>query len=284
MQEFKVRVAPSIGELERTFEEAWDLETYNPETDQNEPTVFVGLYGLPDFFALWRHKGEKYIFWCGSDIRHFKKGYWLDDNEWGARLDYKPLANWINKHCKSWVENELEMQVLAWLGIKANICPSFLGDISKYDISYKWSNKPKVYTSVSGDDFELYGWDKIPKLAKENPDMEFHCYGTSSYIPLMEFQNVFIHGRVPKEKMNEEIKNMQGALRLVEFEGFSEIVAKSILWGQWPISLIEYPFMLSIDGNGLELLKNKKEPNVEGREYYFKILNQFPWKNTKSPF
>ena len=52
----KVRVAPSLGELERTFETAWGLETYNPEMDINEETVFVGLYGLPDFYTVWKDR------------------------------------------------------------------------------------------------------------------------------------------------------------------------------------------------------------------------------------
>ena len=55
-----------------------------------------------------------------------------------------------------------------------------------------------------------------------------------------------MHGRVAQEVMNEEIKEMQGALRLTEMDGFSEILAKSILWGQWPVSLIKYSHILNI--------------------------------------
>ena len=269
----KVRVAPSLGELERTFETAWGLETYNPEMDINEETVFVGLYGLPDFYTVWKHKGKKYVWWCGTDITNFVNGYWLD-TVGSIRLSPKAIAIWLNENCENWVENEVEQLVLKKVGIYSQVCPSFLGNIDDYKISYKWSNNPKIYTSVSGDDFKLYGWDKIAQLAIDNSDIGFYLYG-SDLFSIRLTANVHIRGRVSKEQMNDEIKEMQGALRLTKMDGFSEILAKSVLWGQWPISVINYPYMLKISELGQ--LKDKKEANIEGRNYYRKILNQYPW-------
>lgn len=269
------RWAPSLGELEDTAENVWGTLPYHEEAT-NYPTVFFGLYGLPDFFALWQHRGKKWILWTGSDIRHFKNGYWLEDKG-SIRIEPPQFAKWISRNCESWVENQVEYDALKEMGIESQICPSFLGDVTKFEVSYRWSDRSKLYTSVSGEEFKLYGWDKIPKLARQNPDIEFHLYGSSSYKPAMGIPNVFFHGRVPKEQMNQEIKNMQGALRLTEFEGFSEILAKSILMGQWPVSLIEYPHMLSVK----EISEIKKEPNIEGRNYYLKVLNQFPWNQKR---
>jgi len=271
------RWSPTLGALEDTAENVWGTTEY--EGDRDEPTVFVGLYGLPDFYALWRHRGKKWIFWCGSDITHFINGYWLEEG--GAiKVDPKPLAEWINKNCESWVENLVEYKALKGIGIESKICPSFLGDVNNFPSSYQWSDRPKLYTSVSGDDFELYGWNKISNLANQNENMEFHLYGNKKNpnIPTI-YHNVIVHGRVPKEQMNEEIKNMQGALRLVKFDGFSEIVAKSVLMGQWPVSLIPYPFMFPVEQIGL--LKNQKYPNTEGRNHYLKTLNCFPWNLKK---
>lgn len=274
----QIRVAPTLGALEDTPANIWGTTPYeNPY----EPAVFMGLYGLPDFYFLWRHKGPKYILWCGTDITHFKNGYWLDDDGL-IRLDSKAIAAWINEYCDSWVENEVEYQALKKLGIESSICPSFLGDVNAFEISYTPSEKPKLYTSVSGNNFELYGWHKIPELAKQNPDIEFHCYGSTTnpwpaetwpdYTPL---PNIFLHGRVSRETMNEEIAEMQGALRLTEFDGFSEILAKSVLMGQWPVSHIKYPHMLGVEE--IKTLKYKREPNKAGREFYIKNVNKFPW-------
>ena len=77
---------------------------------------------------------------------------------------------------------------------------------------------------------------------------------------------------------NEETKQMTGALRLAEFDGFSEIVAKSLLWGQWPVSAIYYKYTVSPDH--IFMLENV-EPNYKGREYYLEILNKFPWNTLK---
>lgn len=269
---WQCRWSPTLGDLESTHAKIWGTDEY---TDQERPTVFFGVYGLPDFYTVWRHKGERHILWAGSDITNFCNGYWLEDG--GAiRVDPKPLAQWLNKHCTNWCENEVEARKLTECGIFAKVQPSFLGDVKDFPLSFKQGNK--VYASVSGDNFELYGWDRIDELAKANPDLEFHLYGNRTvWIP--SASNITVHGRVTKEVMNDEIKDMQCGLRMTEFDGFSEVLAKSILWGQWPVSLIEYPHILNPEQ--LSEVIRKTKPNIDGRKYYLKNLNNFPW-NTKS--
>ena len=271
---FCCRWSPTLGALESTHQKIWKTKNYNPKTDIDKPCVWFGLYGLPDFYSLWRHKGKRYILWAGTDLLHFKNGYWLEDGG-EIKIDNKGMAKWLNKYCENWVENKPEQEELKKLGIKSKVCPSFLGDVNKFNINYKWNDKPKLYTSVSGDDFERYGWDKIPMLAQLYPDVEFHMYGSNNYHPIAKEPNIINHGRVPKAQMNREIKKMQGALRLIKIEGFSEIVAKSILMGQYPVSLIDYPYMLKVSEIGK--LKTLKKPNIKGREYYLKKLNKFVW-------
>lgn len=278
----KIRVSPTVGGgFERTFEEAWGLETYNPEL--NEPTVFAGCYGLPDFYTIWQHNGKKYIFWCGSDIRHLQKGYWLDE-EGSIKLGFKSISRWLNKNCENWVENEPEREALEELGITAKVCPSYLGDVNEMKPSYKPNGK--FYASVSGDDFELYGWYDIYDLAVKHPELEFHMYGNTEPLFITPFllrrlrkqKNFIVHGRVSKEQMNKEIKDMQGCIRMIPLEGFSEIVAKSVLMEQWPISIIPYPYTILPKDIG----KIPKKPNIEGRKYYLKELNNYPWNNEKN--
>lgn len=275
MQKWQCRIAPSLGGgFEGTPGTCWDVLPY---MNQEDPTVFFGLYGLPDFYALWRHKGRKAILWCGSDIQHFLNGYFLDE-EGKMKIHPIQLSSWIDTYCENYVENELEQQALRTVGIRSKVVPSFLGNIEDYDIEYKWSDKPKVYTSVSGDNFELYGWDKIPDLAAANPDVEFHLYGNTEpfiFISRHDLKNIIVHKKIPQFLMNLQIKEMQGALRLTEFDGFSEIVAKSLLWGQYPISLIDYPNTLK--PNEIHKLKDLKEPNIKGREELIQKLNKYPW-------
>lgn len=280
MSIWKYRWAPTLGRLESTAEKVWGIEQYKPEllSHQSAPVVFFGLYGLPDFYTLWRHKGRKAILWAGTDITHFINGYWLDDKG-GIKIAPYPLAEWINMNCESWTENQVEHDALEKLGIHSNICPSFLGDIDDYPLSYVHSDRPKVYASVSGDNFQLYGWHKVALLALQNPDVEFHMYG-NKVTWKAQSPNVIVHGRVPKEQMNKEIMQMQGGLRLTEFDGFSEIIAKSVLWGQYPVSLIKYAHVLRPEQ--LQVLKFNRSANIEGREYYRKMVNNFPWNETKN--
>lgn len=282
---FCCRWSPTLGALEDTHQNVWDTKEYQPysltlggidlaHNDREKPTVFFGIYGLPDFMALWGHKGKKYILWAGSDIQHFLRGYFLDP-EGKIRIHPTQIAPWIDSYCESYVENEVEKAALASVGVRAKVVPSFLGKVTDYPLSYEHAETPKLYTSVSGNNWELYGWDKIPELAILNPDIDFHLYGNTKEYPYAMSNNVIVHGRVPQAQMNEEIKEMQGALRLTEFDGFSEILAKSVLMGQWPVSVIEYPCILKLEEIGK--LHGLVEPNVAGREYYQKTLNRFPW-------
>lgn len=277
------RIAPSLGALEGHPNDVWGTTDYaDNEIDREKPAVFFGLYGLPDFYALWRHKGKKYILWAGSDIQHFINGYWLEEGG-SIKVSHRPLATWIQKNCESWVENDVEYEALKKVGIESQVCPSFMGKLSDYKITFSPYDKTRVYTSVSGNDFKLYEWDRIPALAIEHPDIEFHCYG-NTVEPWSEEQtkelskNIFLHGRVSKEQMNEEIKYMSGALRLTKFDGFSEIIAKSLLWGQWPVSLIPYPHTLQPENMGM--LRIAYVPNFEGRKELYNSVNKYPW-NTK---
>jgi len=273
MQKIKCRIAPSLGDgFAGHPNDVLGTETYNPDTDLDEPCVFFGMYWLPDFYALWRHRGKKWILWAGSDIRHLSGGYWLEDGG-DIRLDTIGIPLWINKHCESWCENGVEQQALKVLGIEAKANPSFLGDVSKYPISFK-RGKIRVYTSVSGDDFKVYGWDKIDKLAREHPSIEFHLYGNRGEWKTKR-KNVIVHGRVSQETMDRETSQMSGALRLTEFDGFSEIIAKSILWGQYPVSLIEYPGVLHPDY--ISYIGTFKGPNLKAREYLLSVVNNYPW-------
>ena len=281
-QNWQARISPTLGDLESTHDKIWGTKPYENDTD---PTVFMGIYGLPDFYTLWRHKGEKHILWCGTDIIHFQNGYWLD-TKGDYRIGSRSLARWINKFCSNWVENKVEAEALMKEGIHANIQPSYLGDIDEMQVSFKPGNK--VYASVSGDNFEQYGWDKIPNLARENPGMEFHLYGNmlsplslaveldTDKFRVRHFpENVIIHGRVPKEQMNAEIAEMQGGLRMTEFDGASEIVVKAMLMGQYCFSLIEYPFVDKPEN--ISLLLSRKTANIEGRNWWRENLNLYPW-------
>lgn len=278
---WQCKIAPSLGEgFAGTPDEVWGTTRYNNPDIQ---AVFFGLYGLPDFYALWRHKGKKAVLWAGSDLTHFKNGYWLD-NDGSISLSPRPLAMWIEKNCENWVENEVEAKILRNCGINPLICPSFLGDINFYESSFAPSDNPKVYLSVSGNYFEDYGWTLIEKIADKVPEVTFYLYGSGKW--QSQHSNVVVRGRIPQAEMDEEIKKMQCGLRLNKVDGFSEVTAKSVLWGQYPIVRKEfgYPHLDSFETEEelielLKCLKNKKEPN-KAREEYRKLLNNYPW-NTR---
>jgi len=280
MQVNQCRVAPSLGALEGSNFDVWGTREYYSE---DRPAVFFGLYGLPDFYALWRHVGTKWILWCGSDITHFQNGYWLEEGG-GIRVDSQPLAEWINKNCDNWVENEVERQALADMGIDSKVCPSFMGNVDDYGVEFKYNDRPNVYLSANEGREVEYGWNLVEEIA-DKCDVDFHLYGSDTWTT--KHHNVFIHGRVTKREMNNDVMHMQCGLRLNEtMDGFSEITAKSILWGQHPLvwAAYKYPHLKSFKDEA-ELVKRLNELTNETlphpyRDHYKQAINKYPW-NTK---
>lgn len=276
------RWAKSLGELEGTHYEAWGTTEY---MSRKKAAVFFGLYDMRDYLALLRHKGLKYILWAGSDIKNLANNFCFNDGKlkWVNNLfplGTKWLKEYINQECISYVETQAEAQVLSILGIQAKeIIPSFLGRKENYKVSFKPSKTPHVYTSCSGNRQEEYGFSLIEAMAPRFPSTTFHLYGAKW---ITRQPNIIVHGRVSKEVMNEETKEMQGSLRLNSFDGFSEITAKSILWGQYPATVVKQrkiTHILHIDdlGEWLYDLSKKRKPNIEARNYYLKTLNNYPW-------
>ncbi len=240
-----------------------------------KPTLFFGMYHFGDYKRFILHRGKKYIIWAGSDI--------LNLNKWN---------NWIFKLFKArhYCENEIEYRKLLHNGIVATIKPLFLGSVDDFLISYQHLDRPEVWLCMHPGREEEYGLDIIFEIAKSCPEITFNIYGLpyqtipKKYTKVQREQqfssqgcNIVNHGVIPEQQFNEEIKSYQCGLRLNEFDGFSEVVAKSILLGQYPISRIKYDYIDTFSTledliKLLKQLKYKKKPNIEARNYWYNQL------------
>jgi hypothetical protein len=268
----------------------WGTTDYIRREHKNLPTVFFGLYDLRDYIALWRHRGQKWVLWAGSDLRNLDNGFAFNDGKlkWLSMLTRGMMVNiclrWIRK-AEHYVENQWEADILKQFGIESKIVPSFLGKVEDFPVSYKCVEKPNVYISTHKNREMEYGVDSIFRIAREIPEYNFHIYGIEPEMGAYSI-NITFHGRVSQEQMNGEIKDMQCGLRLNETDGFSEITAKSILMGQYPITRLEYPLIPNFEGEGelislIKSLPEMKTYNEKGREYYLKALNNYPWNVKK---
>lgn len=188
-------------------------------------TIFFGAYHQLDWLRILLHRGKRTIFWCGADILALKRSVW-------RYIIPRLKAEHI---CENYVE-EAEL----WdLGIKPMVKPHFFGNVDDFPISYKHSENPRVFATYHKGREEEYGYF-------EHPQVDWF-----SDLSEVEF--------------NEKIKEYQGCIRLNEFDGFAESLAKSVLMGQYQYSSIYYlgmahPEFESIE-EWLESLKDKKEPN-----------------------
>ncbi len=236
----------SIANFREKLHKRLGLEVWQYWKNRNDRVIFFGLYHWKDYLRFIWHRGPKKVFWCGSDILNLRDGY---SGWWWKYIIPRIKA-------KHYCENGVENATLHMLGISAEIRPMIFDDPNKYQISYKHSDNPKVFASYH-----------------KGREKEYMGGGDSR----IEYLNGY-----SEEQFNEKIKDYQGCVRLNKFDGFAETLAKSVLMGQYQWSAIPYehmsfPFMdcgnhLRSLENWLEELKNKKEPNYEGRAYWLKVL------------
>jgi len=263
----RYRCSASVVNFRDKLEKIWGLREWEGIHDEDQDVLFFGLYIKWDFDAYWMHEGKKTVFWCGSDIINVQQNW-----EWQRRVRLFPEA-------KHYCENEVEQKELAEIGIESEIVQSFLDDIDKFPVSFKPTDKPHIFMSGHPNREEEYGFSLAMRLAERLPDFTFHLYGAGQR---GKFKNIIIHGQVPEKDFNEEIKNYHCGLRPNDHDGFSEIVAKSVLMGQYPISFIPYKNIWTFKDEDdlvkqLEKLKTIRKPNKEGRNYWRKNINKFPW-------
>ncbi len=263
----RVRTSSGVISFQPKINEIWKLQTWGGIGDEDKELLFFGMYVDNDYDVFYYLPDEfkKSIFWCGSDILRL-----LQDPERQRRVKLGDV--------KHYCENEVEAEELRSVGIEPIVIPSFLEDINNFPVSFRPSDKPQVWLCGHPNREEEYGFELVKAIAKELPEFTFHIYGVEG----RDKKNVIYHGLVPNEQFNKEIKKYQCGLRTNEHDGFSEVTAKSLLMGQYPITRIKYegiwdynePIILI---KQLNRLKTMTEPNLEARSYYLKRFNNFPF-------
>ena len=284
----KIRTSSSITPFQEKAENALDLERYDYRVDGSDvPVVFLGLYHKSDYCSFLNQRVKRYVLWSGGDIQNFKRGYLYGDGG-GLRKSKltKPFAFlWKNKVRKTeaehFCENDQQKRELESEGIKAIVVPAFWGNVKDYPVSFKAGKGLEVYICGHPGREKEYGIDYVTdRLAFLMSDVTFHIYGVPGW--RAKTSNVRSYGVIKEKKFNEEIKGYQCFLRLNEHDGFSDVLAKSILMGQYPITKIDYNTVLSFKDEWtlvklLDWVKKQKNPRIESREYYLENFNKYPW-------
>jgi len=286
---YKIRCSSTVHNFRDKILKYWKLEEATYPRDKYNPVVFFGMYHIGDWKNFFRYRGKKAIFWCGGDILNFKRNWFFGD---GRARNISKILNWIpwNKIllCLSgskvdhYVENEAEYRQLKELRVNAKIYPSFLDSVDNFPVSFKPSSTPHVFLCMHKHREVEYGIKTVELMSRKFPYIVFHIYGIDNYDGLNGRKNIVFHGQVSEKQFNEEIKNYQAGLRCNEYDGFSEVVIKSVLLGQYPISRIEYPHVWSYTTNTelesyLYRLAYIKQPNLEAREFWLNNINKQPF-------
>jgi len=270
----KIRVSNSVIGFKEKIHNIWKIEEWAGVDDEKDEVLFFGMYHDYDYDAYRNFEGKRSVFWCGSDILRL-----MDNHNYQRVLKLFPATHYT--------ENQVEADNLKSVGIEAVIVPSFLERTEDFPVSYQHSERPHIFMSAHPKREDEYGYDLAIRIAPKVPEATFHLYGVDKEFYDKTYfhelpENVVIEGNVPPEQFNREIKQYQCGLRPNIHDGFSEITAKSLLCGQYPITKIKYD---KIDNYSTEDelvmlikgLRDKKEPNLETRSHYLKLLNNYPF-------
>lgn len=262
----RIRISSSIANFEDKLRKRYaDYEDF--KWFAKDPTLFFGCYHIGDYLRILFHRGTKTLFWCGSDL-----------------LSVTPIKARMLKRQKilHYVENDVEWLLLRKHGIPSLVQPMFFGDANRYPASYIQADYPHVFLSAHPGRGAEYGVSRVIRIAPKVPDVTFHIYMNGSireYKRQLRFpKNVILHPKVSEEQFDEEIRKYQAGLRLNSFDGFGEVIAKSVLLGQYPISTIPYEGVDTVlsDWELIEKLKDlskRREPHPN-RDYWFRLLNK----------
>ena len=122
-------------------EKTWGLERYRFPRDLFKPVVFFGMYHVMDYAYFLLHRGTKMILWAGHDLINLKKNKWM--------------CPFLRK-ADNFVENTLEQDELAELGIDSLVRPSFVEDIDDFPITFKPTSRPHVFLTAHPDREDEY--------------------------------------------------------------------------------------------------------------------------------
>lgn len=273
----KVKVSASVYQFAPKIKKAWKLDLWEGINDSDKDLLFFGLFNDRDFEVFHNFEGKKSVFWCGGDILRLKADY-----------ERKRILK-LSPETKHYCETEKQAEILRECGFEPIVIPSFLGDFNDYPISFKPPKKGekwKIWLCGHENREIEYGFDQAIRLAKEDKDLEIHFYGVPEDYPgksyFEKLPNVIWHGQVPEEQLDKEIRDYHCGLRPNKTDGISEVVMKSLLLGQYPISYLFYEGVWTYRTfAGLQSkiaeLKKQTEPNIYPMTYWLGKLNDFPW-------
>lgn len=265
----KYQCSSGVNIFAPKIELAWGLKKWEGWQDPDKEILFFGMYEKRDYDVYHNCEGKKTIFWCGSDILKM-----IRDPD-AARIVKE------NPETEHYCETEVEANNLRSVGLDPKVVPSFLANTNNYPISFSTplkGEKWKIWLSGHPNREKEYGFEDAKEVAKMFDNVEVHLYGVDGE----NTENVFYHGFVPEEQLDKEIKKYHCSIRGNEHDGISEVVIKSLLLGQYPITKLPYEGVWQYDTVGslagyITLLQQQIAPNYEPRIKWLKKINQFNW-------
>jgi glycosyltransferase involved in cell wall biosynthesis len=194
------------------------------------------------------------VHWIGTDVLTYTKRY----NE---------TQTVINKDCINLAGSDLLQRELRQIGIESKVVPIVPTDFAFR--SLEMPEKHAVLAYIPANREEFYNMPLLKKVAKHFSNLDFHIVANSGENDSEKLPNVYYHGYLNAEQMNELYKKCSILFRFPEHDGLSMMLLEALGYGKSVIYRYEFPFA-----------EYPKDENFESIvESFEKILSENPKVN-----
>jgi len=228
---------------------------------------FYGFFGNSDsYLAIFKNQNPKLkavAMWVGSDI-----------------LQYHQYITRVKPQCKECIIKNIDLHVadglnfireLSDFGIEASFIPSIPTKTLEFT---PLPEEFAVAGYVPGYRADFYNYPMIREVAVAIPDVKFHLFGGGNRVLVPDLSNVFYHGWVQGEEKQRWWENTSVILYLPTHGSLGVTAIEFLQMGRWAIRNATSPPHVFECHSAEEIvsvlmgLKDKKEGNIEGSEYY----------------
>jgi len=225
------------------------------------------------FLEAFLRKIPTVVHWFGTDVYIMINTDILSSKMKIKRLIMKFLFK-IHKNCyhisgAPWLKEELKS-----IGISSTYIPSIYPLASIDTPVYPLPETLIVLSYIPLGRENFYGEEKLIKIAKNNPDINFIVVANSPDRKPKDLNNVEYYSWVSLERMEELYRNSTCVLRLTKHDGLGGTIIEMLLRGRYGIFSYNHPHPYVYKATNceevqkaLDEIKTKKDPNFDGARF-----------------
>lgn len=252
---------------------------YNDIIYINYGLNLISKTGLVTFIGALIFKKKLIVHWIGSDLYSI-----LLDTKKSKMKKYVTIL--LNKmfDVTNWVASPLLKEELKELGITSEVVYIPTELVRAVDI-LPLPAEVSFISYLPKTNHEFYGSELVFRLAKKNPDIDFHIVANDGE-GMPKLGNIKYHGWVNELRMEELYNSTYGVIRLPIHDALGGTVIEAVLRGRYAIWTFEASYVFTANNydqleSSIKKISEKTNPNFSGSQY---IQEHFNYNKLRDDF